>query len=296
MGFEQYHPDTRAELVAFVTARNANRRHCTPSQLAASIAKLNEFARGGVRHGSNEPEITKGSREPLPQTQQQEADKAGIGRETVKRAAKVQKKAPELLDSVRDGKLDAKTAARAADLPAADRAEIAASADPKATAEAKLAPAGAVPEPEAADPAGRAGRGWPGGEPVLAAAWEEALEVVADGFRREAHRRAVEGVRTLVTYRGDPVFVWTTPDGSVVPAGRDGAVLAPLYEVRYSDGLLTALLKAAFPAEFRGHARVEHAGDATAPARVEAPAVELMRQDGGGAEGTTPGGGAGPRA
>ncbi len=118
-------------------------------------------------------------------------------------------------------------------------------------------------------------------EAAFAAAWGDALARAADALKSEARRRAVEGVTKLVTHQGVPVFVWTLPDGSVVPEEKAGAALRPLYEHAYSDGLLTTLLKAALPAEFRDNHRVEHAGDPRAPVRVagELTPAELQALD-----------------
>jgi hypothetical protein len=68
-------------------------------------------------------------------TQEETARAAGISADTLQRATKVADKAPELLPAVRDGKLDAKTAAKVADLPQQDRETVAASSDPKQAAQ-----------------------------------------------------------------------------------------------------------------------------------------------------------------
>lgn len=123
---------TREELSSFVKSRNADRRHLTPSQIAASLVLLNEWRHGGDRKASE----AKSAQAPL--TQQQVANDAGVSVDTVKRAARVLKKAPEVLPAVRDGKLDAKTAAKVADLPKKKRDKIVAAADPKKEAKKQL--------------------------------------------------------------------------------------------------------------------------------------------------------------
>lgn len=128
---------TPAELADFVLARNAHRRHETESQRAASIAAVMTWVKGSNQHARKQD----GSREPSCKSQQQVADEAGIGRETLKRAAKVAREAPELLPAVRDGKLDAKTAATVADLPKERRQEVADSPDPKQAAKKTIADA-----------------------------------------------------------------------------------------------------------------------------------------------------------
>jgi hypothetical protein len=124
---------TREELADLVEFLNANRRHMTPSQLAASAVAVNQYRRGGDRRS----EGFKVSRDTLKQA----AEKKGISEETIKRANKVANKAPEVLPSVRDGKLDAKTAAKVADLPTPARKKVVESSDPKAEARKQLAKA-----------------------------------------------------------------------------------------------------------------------------------------------------------
>ena len=99
----------RDQAAEWVQARNAHRRHSNPSQLAAALVKVNTWVHGGDRHSDE----IKGAWAPL-KTQQQAADENNISRDTLKRASKVEKKAPELTPLMRDGKLDAKTAAKVA--------------------------------------------------------------------------------------------------------------------------------------------------------------------------------------
>jgi hypothetical protein len=121
-----------AELVDLVKARNINRRHQSESQIAAAIAALETWERGGDR--GNQHTVGKTARAVLP-TQEYTARAAGISADTLQRAGKVAEKAPELLSAIRDGKLDAKTAAKVADLPEHAREKVAASSDPKQTAQ-----------------------------------------------------------------------------------------------------------------------------------------------------------------
>ena len=78
--------------------------------------------------------------------------------------------------------------------------------------------------------------------PAFADAWADALEDAYDLFEGHAVVRATRGRRTLVTYLGEAVFVWTL-GGEVVPPGTPGAVRVPLYEDHASDALLLALLR-----------------------------------------------------
>lgn len=84
----------------------------TASQIAASIVALNTFQHGGDRKS----EGIKGQR-CLLKTQQETADADAGGVRTLKSAAKDAKDAPELVPAMRDGKLDAHTASKVADLP-----------------------------------------------------------------------------------------------------------------------------------------------------------------------------------
>lgn len=72
-------------------------------------------------------------------------------------------------------------------------------------------------------------------DPKFKAAWDSALEDACDRMEREAYRRAVEGVDEPVFYQGEEC----------------GAIR------RYSDSLLTTLLKANRPEKFRENATVK---------------------------------------
>lgn len=87
-------------------------------------------------------------------------------------------------------------------------------------------------------------------DPAFAAAWADAVAETFDRLRREAYRRAVEGIPVTRMYRGKPVMAWQTPAGEVVPPGTHGAVSAPLIVRRYSTKLLIMLLQLAKPEEF----------------------------------------------
>lgn len=119
------------EVAEWVVREDLLRRDLTPSERAASAVELAEMLPKG------RPSI-KGSRDPLKKSSADLAAEIGVGEKTVDRVAKVKKKAPELLNSVKEGKISAKEAARAADLPKADRVEIAASKTPKETAKEKI--------------------------------------------------------------------------------------------------------------------------------------------------------------
>lgn len=73
-------------------------------------------------------------------------------------------------------------------------------------------------------------------DPTFAAAWDEAQEDFSDLLEEEAVRRAL-GTKELVIHQGKPCGVWVL-DGFIVPETTPGAKLVPLYENRYSDGLI----------------------------------------------------------
>jgi len=74
--------------------------------------------------------------------------------------------------------------------------------------------------------------------------WENAKLIAADSLRAEAWRRAVQGGRSYkFTKTGEPILHPETG--------------APYYEMVYSDALLTLLLKAYAPDEFKDRSAVE---------------------------------------
>jgi hypothetical protein len=77
-------------------------------------------------------------------------------------------------------------------------------------------------------------------EPEFAEAWESALAVGVWALEREAHRRAVEGVRKPVWYKGRRAI------------DVDGL---PAHVLEYSDTLLILLLKARDPQRYCDRAR-----------------------------------------
>lgn len=84
-------------------------------------------------------------------------------------------------------------------------------------------------------------------DPVFAQAWDEAIEVSIEFMEAEARRRAVEGYLEPQFYKGV----------------KSGAIR------KYSDTLLIFLLKAHNPKKYRDNYRVELAGDASAPVKVD---------------------------
>ena len=95
-------------------------------------------------------------------------------------------------------------------------------------------------------------------DPLFAQAWDEAVEVSVELLEAEARRRAYDG----------------TPEPQFYQGKKCGTVR------RYSDTLLIFLLKAHRPARYRDNARVELAGDPSAPVKVDhAHTVSLTADD-----------------
>lgn len=116
---------------------------------------------------------------------------------------------------------------------------------------AELAQRGIVSD--AAKAAGAARRSvyeWRDADPAFRAAWDDALDQAVDTMEREAYRRAVEGI-------AEPVVGRVARDQDGILTGEDGR---PLYIRKYSDSLLTTILKAHRPEKYRERADVQHSG------------------------------------
>lgn len=81
---------------------------------------------------------------------------------------------------------------------------------------------------------------WVDADPEFAAEYQAAHEDAADALEAEARRRAVEGVKKVVLYRGKAV--------KIKPDGKKKA--ETVYETKHSDGLMAVLLRAKKPDEF----------------------------------------------
>lgn len=128
------------EVVALVLSRNLHRRHLDKSQRAMIAAELSTLRKPG-RPSANSAPVQNYSRA-------QAAESLGVSERSVNAAAKVKSEAPELVESVKNGKLDVKTAAKVAALPKEKRKKVAKAADPKKAATAVL-----KSEPEDSPPA-----------------------------------------------------------------------------------------------------------------------------------------------
>lgn len=97
--------------VAFVLSKNLRRRHLTPSQQAAAVAKTQDWSQAHSRggNGSNQ-HASKGAPVPICSTGDRAAI-AGVGVRTQKDADLVAREAPQLLEKVIAGEVSAKAAA-----------------------------------------------------------------------------------------------------------------------------------------------------------------------------------------
>lgn len=113
--------------VAFVLARNIERRHLTESQRAAAAAEVEGFTHGGARivdgAVSSGEAIAEGA-EPKPMTREESALATRVSVRSVASAAKVKKKAPDLFEAVRAGLLPVSVAVQAINLQPEERQQV----------------------------------------------------------------------------------------------------------------------------------------------------------------------------
>ena len=95
-------------------------------------------------------------------------------------------------------------------------------------------------------------------DPAFAEAWDEALDAGTDALEDEARRRAVDGVEEPIVAMGK------------VARDEAGNVLTVR---RYSDSLLTLLLKARRPDKFKERSAVESRVDARITSTAESDAA-----------------------
>jgi len=116
---------TDAEIIARVKSRNIHRRHLSASQRAMIAAELVTTKPGANQHSGG---VSRGTA----------SQQLGVSIPSVARATKVKEEAPELVQLVKDGTLDVKTAAKVAELPEEVRQEIAEADCPKEEAKRRL--------------------------------------------------------------------------------------------------------------------------------------------------------------
>lgn len=86
-----------------------------------------------------------------------------------------------------------------------------------------------------------------GKDEVFAMLWNDAIAQSSDVLLREARRRAVDGVRRKIFYKGAPVI--------------DPETGSQYIEAEYSDGLLSKMLAAYMPEMFSDKKEVKHSGE-----------------------------------
>lgn len=134
---------TDAEIVGYVVSMNVPRRHLTPSQRAMVAAELANLLHGekvnkseADRHQCRSADETQ---ENQAVSQARAAEMMDVSERSVRNAKAVQRDAPELVEPVKEGKIDVTTAAKVAKLPAKERKKVAKAADPKKAAKDALA-------------------------------------------------------------------------------------------------------------------------------------------------------------
>lgn len=110
-------------------------------------------------------------------------------------------------------------------------------------------------------------RDWCDNDAGFRARWDEIQDAAAQSLEDEAVRRAVEGVKRPVFYRGKPVFTGT---------GRSRRMVV---EHEYSDTLLLSLLRRFRPALYRDNQHVEHSGSVNLVDRLTAARDRLIAFD-----------------
>jgi ParB-like chromosome segregation protein Spo0J len=138
----QYRKEDLAEnaIVAFVVTANLHRRELTASQRAMIGAELATMRQGERTDKEPSAPVQKVPADATKTrvSQAAAAKKMDVSERSVASAAKVKATAPELVEVVKQGALDVKTAAKVADLPEQSRKKVAASAEPKKAAKTEL--------------------------------------------------------------------------------------------------------------------------------------------------------------
>lgn len=199
---------TEEEVVDRVVSANLRRRDMTPSQRAMAAAELASL-RPGRPQGNQGDDTVIVTQVTISSgvTQGEAAEHFGVSRGSVNRAARVKQDAPELVEAVKDGKIDVKTAADVAKLPSAKRKRVAKAKDPKGEAKKQLA------SKPADDPFAKPGREAKPDDPAPDPRFmpnADAAAIVAEQFRNWKSR--------LVALRTD--FRKAFPDRNSVMARR----------------------------------------------------------------------------
>jgi antitoxin (DNA-binding transcriptional repressor) of toxin-antitoxin stability system len=97
-------------------------------------------------------------------------------------------------------------------------------------------------------------------------------EDATENLEAEAIRRAMDGESKVVTYKGQPVFVWVDDDDEIVPPNRVNEKKhrqVVLKETTRSDAMLALLLKAKAPEKYKDRTATEHTGANGGPIQSE---------------------------
>lgn len=202
----QYHEIdmTWAEVIALVRSRNLHRRFLSESQRAMAAVALTELVdRDPERTASREADDTQ-----PPLSQREAADVLDVSRSSVQRASKVAKDAPELVDAVRDGKLDVHTAAQVSELGTLARKRVATAHDPKTAARNVLKNKGqAESDPEPDEPEKAPEQDDPRIDGRFMPAAAESRELTLQFKNWYARLRAVRNeIRSALPDRNHPMF------------------------------------------------------------------------------------------
>jgi hypothetical protein len=108
-------------------------------------------------------------------------------------------------------------------------------------------------------------RRWYDNHPPFRDEWNAIQDAAAQTLEDEAVRRAVEGCKRAIYYRGKRVYAGT---------GKDRK---PVYELEFSDQLLINLLRRFRPALYRDHWHVEHSGSIDLVERLTQARERLIR-------------------
>lgn len=133
---------TEAQIVGHVVSLNVPRRHLTPSQRAMVAAEFATMLQGDNRFtivDRHQCRSTDEDTENPGVSQKQAAEMMDVSERSVRNAKAVQRDAPELVEPVKEGKIDVTTAAKVARLPKKKRKKVATAADPKKAAAQVLA-------------------------------------------------------------------------------------------------------------------------------------------------------------
>lgn len=114
-------------------------------------------------------------------------------------------------------------------------------------------------------------------DPEFGQAYEAAMLAQAEALETEARRRAMEGVKKIITHKGEILTVPVDAKGNVVPKeSPDFVGMIPLVEHQYSDRLMEVLLKGRNPEVFGDKVKVQNDVHLRTVADGQAAADEIL--------------------